>query len=140
MLATGPGRRSLTGVWYIDDGFQYIRQLPDGRVLLGGCRNVALEDEVGYHETPTATVQAALETFFEGYFPTLASLPVERRWAGTMGFSPDGLPRIGQVPHLPSALYAAGLTGHGLSLSFVLGRYLARRLQGEDPGPFLESV
>ncbi|MEM9290572.1 MAG: FAD-binding oxidoreductase [Acidobacteriota bacterium] len=137
MLATGPGLRVLEGVWYIDEGFQYIRQLPDGTVVLGGCRQVAVEDEVGYREQPTHSVQSALERFLDEYFPALAGRAVARRWAGTMGFSSDGFPRVGTVPRLPDALYAAGLTGHGLSLSFALGKHLADRLAGKVDHPFL---
>ena len=137
MLATEPLPRILAGVWYIDDGFQYIRQLADGTVIVGGCRNVAVEAEVGYAEQPTRRVQEALEAFLREAFPAFGEASIAHRWAGNMGFSDDGLPCIGEVPHLPGALYAAGLTGHGLSLSFVLGRYLARSLLGQVSDPFL---
>ena len=139
VLATEPGPRPLAGVWYVNDGFEYLRQLPDGTVVLGGCREVALEDEVGYLETPTATVQQALEHFLADYFPGLAGRPIRHRWAGTMAFTDDGLPAIGAVPHLPAALYAAGMNGHGLSLAFAIGRYLARRLSGEESGELLPA-
>jgi len=129
MLACGPYvTRDLRGVWYIDDGFQYLRQLADGTLVLGGCRNVAPEEEVGTLERPTATIQEALENFLEDAFPHLASRPVQHRWAGIMAFTPNGLPSIGAIPHLPAALYAAGFNGHGMSLGFVAGRYLAERL------------
>ncbi|MCH9648000.1 MAG: FAD-binding oxidoreductase [Deltaproteobacteria bacterium] len=137
MLATEPGERPLRGVWYIDEGFQYLRQLSDGTTVLGGCRGVAVEEEVGYVESPTPRVQQALDSFLQDYFPDLAHRPVARRWAGTMAFTPNGLPSIGEIPHLPGAYYAAGLGGHGLSLGFTLGRYLAQWLQGEEVGPFI---
>ena len=38
ILATAPGPRDLDGVWYVNDGYEYLRQLPDGTFLLGGCR------------------------------------------------------------------------------------------------------
>ncbi|HEV7515808.1 MAG TPA: FAD-dependent oxidoreductase, partial [Thermoanaerobaculia bacterium] len=57
------------------------------------------------------------------------------RWAGTMAFTADGLPCIGTVPEIPAALYAAGMNGHGMSLGFATGRYLARRVCGEDLPP-----
>lgn len=137
MLATEPGERPLSGVWYIDEGFQYLRQLRDGTAVLGGCRGVAIEEEVGYVESPTPRVQQALDAFLLDYFPDLASRSVARRWAGTMAFTPNGLPSLGEIPHLPGAFYAAGLGGHGLSLGFTLGRHLAQGLLGEDTGPFI---
>jgi len=135
MLATAPGARDLPGVWYINEGYEYVRQLGDGTVVLGGCRWAARDVEVGTAETPTATVQGALERFLADAFPRFAGRPVRQRWAGTMAFTDDGLPRIGEVPGIPAALYAAGFNGHGMSLGFATGRYLARRLLGETAEP-----
>jgi gamma-glutamylputrescine oxidase len=134
MLATAPGARDLPGVWYINDGYEYLRQVPDGTLLLGGCRWAAREVEVGTAETPTGTVQGALERFLAETFPRFAERPVRHRWAGTMAFTADGLPAIGPVPKIPAALYAAGFNGHGMSLGFATGRYLARRICGEAVG------
>jgi len=134
MLATAAGERPLAGVWYINDGHEYIRQLADGTVVLGGARQQAADQEVGHLEAPTATVQGALETFLAGAFPHLAGRPVVRRWAGIMAFTADGLPAIGEVPDVPGALYAAGFNGHGMSLGFITGRHLARRALGETAG------
>lgn len=133
-LATEPTTRRLEGVWYINDGYEYLRQLADGTVVLGGRRQVAEGVEVGYLETPTATVQGALEEFLRETFPGFAECRIRERWAGTMGFTEDGFPVIGEVEHVPGALYAAGFSGHGLSLGFATGRYLARRILGEEEG------
>lgn len=131
MMSTAPGERFLTGVWYLVDGFEYARQLADGTFLVGGKREVAVDVEVGYLETPTATIQGALERYLDEVFPRLAGRPVRHRWAGTMGFTEDFLPIIGEVPGLPGAVSAAGFSGHGMSLGFAAGRYLARRVWGE---------
>lgn len=133
-LATEPGERVLPGVWYLNDGYDYLRQLGDGTVVLGGRRQVAEEQEVGYLESPTGTVQGALEEFLAGTFPHLAGRPIRHRWAGTMGFTHDGFPLLGRVDDVPGALYAVGFSGHGLSLGFATGRHLARELAGEEPG------
>ncbi len=140
ILATAPGPRDLPGVWYINDGYEYIRQLGDGAVVVGGCRWAAREVEVGTAEAPTATVQGALESFLADAFPRFAGRPVAQRWAGTMGFTADGLPSIGEVPGLPAALYAAGFNGHGMSLGFATGRYLAQRLLGETTEPLFPAA
>jgi glycine/D-amino acid oxidase-like deaminating enzyme len=135
ILATAPAPRDFHGVWYMNDGYEYARQLGDGTFLLGGCRWTARDQEVGYLEAPTATVQAALDRFRAEAFPRFAHLPVVRRWAGTMALTADGLPLIGEVPGVPGALYAAGLNGHGMSLGFAIGRHLARRLLGDREPP-----
>ncbi|MFN7961956.1 MAG: FAD-dependent oxidoreductase, partial [Thermoanaerobaculia bacterium] len=135
MMATAPAARSLRGVWYIDDGFEYARQLSDGTFLLGGCRREAMEEEVGFMAAPTARIQGALDDYRQRAFPAFAELPVLRRWAGTMAFTEDGLPLVGEVPDVPGAVYAAGFNGHGMSLGFVYGKHLAERALGRPAEP-----
>jgi glycine/D-amino acid oxidase-like deaminating enzyme len=130
MLATAPGPRTLRGVWYVNDGYEYFRQLPDGTFLLGGCRWTARDSEVGYLEAPTGRVQAALESFLREALPQFAGRPIVQRWAGTMALTPDGLPRRGTVPGIPGALYVTGCNGHGMSTGFVTGRDLAGQARG----------
>jgi glycine/D-amino acid oxidase-like deaminating enzyme len=130
IFATAPGPRDLDGVWYVNDGYEYLRQLPDGTFLLGGCRWCSRENEVGYAEIPTATVQGELERFRREVFPRFAGRPIVHRWGGTMAFTEDGLPVVGEVPGVPGAIYAAGFNGHGMSLGFATGRWLAERIGG----------
>jgi glycine/D-amino acid oxidase-like deaminating enzyme len=127
MLATASGPRTLRGVWYVNDGYEYFRQLPDGTFLLGGCRWTARDSEVGYLEAPTGAVQGALERFLREALPAFAGRPIVQRWAGTMALTPDGLPRRGTVPGIPGALYVTGCNGHGMSTGFVTGRDLAEQ-------------
>jgi glycine/D-amino acid oxidase-like deaminating enzyme len=140
LFATAPGARDLTGVWYVNDGYEYFRQLPDGTFVLGGCRRVARETEVGYEETSTAHVQGALERFLGEALPRFTDRAIRHRWAGTMGFTADGLPRSGEVPGMSGAIYAAGFNGHGMSLGFATGKWLARKASGETPGPLFPAV
>jgi len=50
-----------------------------------------------------------------------------------MGFSPDGLPVVDQVPGLAGSYWAAGFTGHGMGYGFRMGRLLAELLLGRRP-------
>lgn len=139
MVATAPGERVLRGVWYLNHGFEYVRQLDDGTVVVGGGRRAARSSEIGYLEYPTANVQGSLERFVQGTYPALADRPLVRRWAGVMAFTPDGFPRAGEAPGLPGVVYAAGFNGHGMSLGFVTGRWLARRALSETDAPLLPA-
>src|SRR5207248_4778720 len=84
MLASAPVPRPVVErPCSADRGFQYWRQRADGRVLVGGYRNLALEEEVGYDERPTHFLQENLER----HLRQLGVVePVTHRWAGTMGF------------------------------------------------------
>lgn len=126
MFATEPcPRRLLPAPVYADFGFEYFRQLPDGRLLVGGGRRAALDAEMSYAETPTAAVQEAAERFFFNCFPEARALKITHRWAGIMGFSGDELPSIGPVPGSANVYAAAGYHGHGMGLAVAAARGVA---------------
>lgn len=141
MLATAPVAPVLSAPVYSHDGYYYLRQRADGRVLLGGARHLHEADEVGYEDATTDALQASLGDYLAAHLPLAARAPVERRWSGTMGFSPDGLPIVGDVPEVPGALFAAGFTGHGMGYGVRFGLLIARRLVGQaDPATDLFSL
>jgi len=53
---------------------------------------------------------------------------VSRR-SGTMGFTPDGLPLVGQLPDLPQVYFAVGFGGRGLAWAFVAAERLVEEFQ-----------
>lgn len=114
MFATAPAPPVFRRAMSTNYGYEYWSQRADGRVILGGGRwSVPDRDEGYYAEEVNPAVQDALERFLRGTFPALAGVPVERRWSGIMGFSPDGYPFIGPMPGRERLLVAAGYTGHG---------------------------
>ncbi|WP_412063296.1 NAD(P)/FAD-dependent oxidoreductase [Rubrivirga sp. IMCC45206] len=134
MFATAPAPLRLAAPVYSHGGYYYLRQRADGRVLVGGARHLHEADEVGYADATTDALQASLAAYVAEHFPDFAGLAVERRWSGTMGFSPDGLPALGNVPGVPGAHFAAGFTGHGMGYALRFGRLAARVMVGEsDP-------
>ncbi len=126
MLATAPERGTTIGPpAYAEWGYRYWRQLPDGRVLVGGMRHRARAQEVGIVSLPTATIQ----TLLDGELRDLGvTAPVGNRWAGIMGFSPDGLPFAGPLPSSPGVLLLGGYTGHGMGFAVHAARTLVSHL------------
>ena len=110
MLATAPTRPVFARPAYANRGYQYWRQTADGRVVVGGWRDTAVEREVGEDETPTAEIQAYLDAFLRSHD---IDAKVTHRWAGTMGFSHDALPYVGQTG--PRLFVCGGFTGHGMA-------------------------
>ena len=118
-LATAPlGNTPLLGnaACHSDHGYFYFRDTFDGRLMIGGGRktNKLLEGSTTDDRT-TEPVQRTLEAFLRKHFPDVDA-PIERRWAGIMGFSVDGLPLVGRLPDKPRVGFAVGFTGHGLAL------------------------
>jgi glycine/D-amino acid oxidase-like deaminating enzyme len=133
MLATAPVAQTVAErPSSADRGFQYWRQRADGRVLVGGYRNLAVEQEVGYDQRPTVTIQRQLERHLRGLG---VREPITHRWAGIMGFSEDELPLVGPVPGMRGVYVCGAYTGHGWAFAFQAARLLAALLRGGDACP-----
>jgi gamma-glutamylputrescine oxidase len=127
MLATAPIPRLVAPYpTYAHWGYQYWRQTPDGRLVIGGWRDLDLDGEVGFDVTPTPHIQKAIEGGLAELVPEGAA--IERRWAGTMGFSRDGRPLVGWLDAEHHLAVCAGFTGHGMGMAAACTLDLARLL------------
>lgn len=129
MLGTKPLSKKFEGVFYANYGYEYWRQVPDGRVLAGGYRELDFAREKGYRMITTKNIQKNLEKLL-----TQLSLKfsVEYRWSGVMDFSQDRLPIIGSLPSKKKLLVSVGYSGHGLGFGFYAGRMISEIiLQGK---------
>jgi gamma-glutamylputrescine oxidase len=133
MLATAPvDLRVVQRPTYAHWGYRYWRQYDDGRVLVGGWRDTAVDAEVGTDATPSPDVQRHLDE----HLATLDVVaPVTHRWAGIMGFSPDELPLVGEIPGMRNVFVCGGYTGHGMGFAVNATRMLVRHMVDGDPIP-----
>jgi gamma-glutamylputrescine oxidase len=107
----------------------YARPTLDGRLAIGGCRLADLDAEYTDETGPTPPVQAALDRFVAERLG-LAGVRVTHRWGGTMGFSADLLPVVGEVPGRPGLHVAGGYSGVGNVQGFVCGGMIADLILG----------
>lgn len=134
ILVTDPVAAFMGAPCYCNFVLDYFRQLPDGRVLIGGFRQLEKESEVGTADVVNAPIQEALEAFLAAHFEALRGTRIAYRWSGVMGFSADGVPLIGALPGRPNVYFVGGFTGHGIGFGFRAGQLLARlMLHGEVP-------
>jgi glycine/D-amino acid oxidase-like deaminating enzyme len=121
---------------YARQGFDYWQQLPDGRVLLGGFRDVSILDELTDVEVTTEAIQNSLEAFLG---ELLGEAPeVTHRWAGIFGLTQDMLPLVGRVPGSDGVWVAGGYSGHGNVLGFACGELVADAILGDTSSPQLQ--
>lgn len=115
-------------------GYDYWHQTPDGRLVLGGRRDVSPEAEQTAVEATTPLIQAELERFAA----ELVGRPplVTHRWAGIWATTPDLLPLVGRVPGREGVWVAVGYSGHGNVLGFACGQLVAQAILGA-PAPEL---
>ena len=136
VLVTAPLKeRVLNTCGYSDYGYMYYRSTFDNRLLLGGGRKLfkELENDTT-DDRVTDPVQRYLEAYLRQHFPDVDA-PIDRRWAGIMGFSVDHLPLVGTLPDMPRIGFAVGFTGHGLAFGAgVAERAVDHLLTGATPG------
>lgn len=125
MLATAATAPVFERPAYANRGYRYWRQTSDGRVLVGGWRDTAVDAEVGEEERTTDVIQRQLEAFLRENAITAA---VTHRWAGTMGFSHDALPYVGQIAR--GVFVCGGFTGHGMAFGPASAELVAALVRG----------
>jgi glycine/D-amino acid oxidase-like deaminating enzyme len=115
-----------------DEGYQYWRQLADGRLVIGGWRNRSFETELQtYDETPNEGVQQHLDAFVHETL-NLPHVGIPNRWAGIMGFTGDSLPLVGRLPGVPNCYIAGGYTGHGNAFAIHAALLISELVQGKS--------
>jgi glycine/D-amino acid oxidase-like deaminating enzyme len=113
---------------YARHGFDYWQQLPDGRLVIGGRRDLDLDGETTAEEATTPEIQSALEALIAelvGRTPAIT-----HRWSGIFGMSPDALPLVGAVPGHDGVWVSRGYSGHGNVLGLACGDLVAKAILG----------
>ncbi len=109
-------------------GFDYWQQTPDDRLVAGGFRDMALDQEQTSEEVTTPLIQGHLERFVREL--TGAEPRIEHRWAGIFGMTVDRLPLVGRVPGHDGVWVSAGYSGHGNVMGLVCGELVAEAILG----------
>ena len=118
MISTEPETKlKLKYAVYIRQGWDYWQQLPDGRIAIGGGRDLALDEEATDVVEPTKMMRDYLERKLQDIGVTA---PVEHHWAAIVSYTDSGLPIVKEVQPGVWAVGAYCGTGN------VVGALLAR--------------
>jgi gamma-glutamylputrescine oxidase len=109
------------GTFHSDGGFYYFRNLGN-KVLLGGARNKAFDDERTTDMNTSDFIQAQLENYLnEVILPGFRSnYSVEHRWAGIMAMGTEKMPIIKEVQ--PNVFCCIRMSGMGVALAPVVSQ------------------
>ena len=115
------------------DRIAYACRTPGGRVIFGGGGNPAYDYRFGGSPSDPPGVDRAgrfMRTVLTRYFPRLASVPIERQWAGTLAITLDRICSMGVGGPDRNVYHALGYSGHGVALALLAGRVLADLYEG----------
>lgn len=113
------------GTFNHDRGYIYFRNLRD-RLLLGGGRNIAMEEETLDQFGTNASVKSYLEDFARDTLGVPEDLSFEHEWSGIMGFTSSKTPVIKRLGD--HCVVAAGLSGMGIAMGMDVGKRSAELL------------
>ena len=135
MIAVEAPNCRLDHAYYANFGSEYFRRTPEGVLVVGGFRTYYADQEAGYETQPAAPVQDELERFAARLLGRDRVDPLAR-WAGTMGFTADGLPLLGPIDDDPRTWFCGGFTGHGMSLGVRTALAAIDAMHDGAPSPF----
>ena len=145
VVATEPlARRLFDRPHYARWGYDYWQQTPDGRLVVGGCRDASFATEETAEEETTPLIQRELERLVQRLVGDLPA--ITHRWSGIFGVTADRLPLAGRAPGRDGVWVAAGYSGHGNVLGLACGELVAEAILGRaapelalfDPARLLE--
>lgn len=116
----------LNGTFHYDEGYYYFRNIGN-RVLLGGARNKAFEEERTTEMITTDTIQKELEHFLAHYILPGKEYAITDRWSGIMGMGSEKMPIMQEVS--PQVYCAVRMSGMGVALAPVIGEKVAEMLK-----------
>ncbi|KAI1024117.1 hypothetical protein LB504_005042 [Fusarium proliferatum] len=113
--------------------FDYLIPRLDGSIIVGGARSAYFRyREDWYGSVDDTKVIERAKDYFEGYMQRdfrgweNSGAHTDQVWTGIMGYSADGLSRIGRVRGRENMFIMGGFTGHGMPQVFLTSKGISR--------------
>ena len=121
-----PGLK-VEGCFHYDRGYFYFRNI-DGRILLGGGRHLALDEERTDEFGTTELIRSALVQLLNTVICPDQKPEVDAWWSGILGLGPVKKPIIRRVS--PNVVVSIRLSGMGVAIGTLVGEEGADMLLG----------
>mgnify|MGYP002370108971 CR=1 FL=1 len=112
----------LKGTFHYQKGYYYFRNI-DGRILLGGGRNLDFEGETTYAQGISEPIQNELNRLLGERIVKGRRVEVERRWSGIMGVGSEKKPII--KAYRRNIIAAVRMGGMGVAIGTLVGEKAA---------------
>lgn len=118
VLITKPLQHNIQGTFHYDKGYFYFRNI-DGRILLGGGRNLAKIEEETTEFATTKIIQNALIDLLKNVILPNQNFEIENTWSGILGVGNTKKPIVQSVSKNVSV--AVRLGGMGVAIGSLIG-------------------
>lgn len=112
----------IKGTFHLDKGYYYFRNIDD-RILLGGGRNLAFEQETTTELGQTELIQNRLEELLKEVILPTTDFKIAHRWSGIMGMGSAKNPIVEQLSQ--HVYCGVRLGGMGVAIGSLIGKELA---------------
>jgi gamma-glutamylputrescine oxidase len=109
----------VEGCFHYDRGYFYFRNI-DGRILLGGGRNLDLEQENTAEFGANPLIRKALIHLLETVVCPGQAVEIDSWWTGILGLGPVKKPIIKKIS--PNVTVAVRLSGMGVAIGTLVGQ------------------
>ncbi|MBN8682329.1 MAG: FAD-binding oxidoreductase [Chitinophagales bacterium] len=113
-----PGLK-VEGCFHYDRGYYYFRNI-DGRILLGGGRHLAFDEEATDQFGSNEMIRRALVQLLKRIIVPDAQPEIDCWWTGIMGLGPVKKPIIERVS--PNVVVSVRLSGMGVAIGTLVGQ------------------
>lgn len=113
------------GTFHMDQGYFYFRNVGN-RVLFGGGRNLAIEQEQTYDFGINPKINQALKSILKSDILPQFKYDITHEWSGIMAFGDNKTPIMQWIS--PEVYVAVKLSGMGMALGSYLGEKVAKEM------------
>lgn len=113
---------NVKGTFHVDRGYYYFRNI-DNRILLGGARQMDIENEFTASQQTTEKIQLELERMLRDIILPGKEVTIEKRWTGTMGTGPSKTPIVKRITDRVAV--AVRMAGMGIAIGSRIGQKAA---------------
>ncbi|MEM6963720.1 MAG: FAD-dependent oxidoreductase [Bacteroidota bacterium] len=111
-------KNSIRGCFHYDQGYFYFRNI-DGRILLGGGRNLAKQDEATAEFGSTDIIQSALRDLLKNVILPNQAFEIESTWSGILSVGNTKHPIVKNISE--NVVAAVRLGGMGVAIGSLAG-------------------
>lgn len=113
----------IKGTFHFDEGYYYFRNVGN-RLLLGGARNKAFEEENTLHMQTTDTIERELKNFMQTYLLPETSFTITDKWSGIMAMGNEKSPIVQAVTE--RTFCCVRMSGIGVALAPIVSQQIAQ--------------